>query len=239
MIYYKELKKELERSKYDKLTGDQQRDLIIKYRNGDQKAKELLMNSALRLIYKKAEYYSNGSELFDTDELFSEGYIYFQRKLDDFDLDHGSECKFVNYAIDHAVAYMIKYINKNKVMIHIPESSSDQIEMESIDMNMNVSNDTDTLHFKLKSNLPKTDYDTNKKDSLDRMTSLLTHFFTPIEADVLNALGSITEEYVYFDDLASKHKVTSQRLYQIKDKAIEKFKKKFGDTPQKVFSNLY
>ena len=81
--------------KYQVLTPEQEKELFIRYNNGDQAAKELLINSNLRLVMKIAGRYKvNSIQMLD---LIQEGNIGLQTAVERFDVSMGN--KLSTYAI--------------------------------------------------------------------------------------------------------------------------------------------
>lgn len=87
--YLKDIKK------YDPLTRDEEKDLFIKAKAGDMRAKDMLITCNLRFVVQVArEYQNQGLEL---EELIQEGNIGIIKAYEKFDYTRGN--KFITYAV--------------------------------------------------------------------------------------------------------------------------------------------
>lgn len=95
---------------YKLLTSEEMKELFIKYNEGDESAKELLINSNLRLVVQIAKrfYYSN-VQLAD---LIQEGNIGLIKAIEKFDIQR--DFKFSTYAIPMIKQIMQRYIEEKK-----------------------------------------------------------------------------------------------------------------------------
>lgn len=110
--------------KYPLLTAEEEKQLTIKMREGDLKARTKLIESNLRLVIKIAKkYQGQGLELID---LIEEGNLGLMKAVDKFEPD--MECRFSTYAtwwIRQSIERAI--INQTRV-IRIPVHVSDDIK---------------------------------------------------------------------------------------------------------------
>lgn len=110
--------------KYPLLTAEQEKELTLKIKNGDQSARTKLIESNLRLVIKIAKkYQGQGLELID---LIEEGNLGLMKAVDKFEPD--MDCRFSTYAtwwIRQAIERAI--INQTRV-IRIPVHVSDDIK---------------------------------------------------------------------------------------------------------------
>jgi len=107
-----------EMAKFDVLTPDQEYELINKAQKGDEKAKNLVINSNLRFIVTAAKKYTSDPHMLL--ELISEGSIGLMEALNRFDNTRGF--RFISYAvwwINQSIHYY--YASKNS-MVRIPQN---------------------------------------------------------------------------------------------------------------------
>jgi len=95
--------------KYPLLTEDEERELLLIYKNSDvekdkEKAKEKLINSNLRFVISIAKKLGNGDNFFD---LVNEGNIGLIKSIEKFDID--KKCRLITYAVSWIVAYIKNY----------------------------------------------------------------------------------------------------------------------------------
>lgn len=103
-------------SKYPLLTDEEETEIISKIKEGDEKAKEKLINSNLRFIISIAKQYQNkGVELAD---LISAGNIGLIKAISHFDNTYN--CKFISYAVWWIRDSILKEILEYGKIIKIP-----------------------------------------------------------------------------------------------------------------------
>ena len=91
------------------LTNDEMIDLFRKYQNGDQFAKEDLVNGNLKLVLSILKKYNNRTD--NMDDLFQVGCIGLIKAIDNFDLSH--EVKFSTYAVPMILGEVKRYLRDN------------------------------------------------------------------------------------------------------------------------------
>lgn len=98
------------------LTREQEYDLSLKARAGDEEAKKRLVAANLRFVVQMAKRYSGGNlSLLD---LVSEGNIGLLRAVETFDPDKGFH--FISYAVHWIKQSIIKAISEKSKMVRIP-----------------------------------------------------------------------------------------------------------------------
>lgn len=83
-------------------------DLFKKYQNGDELAKEELINGNLKLVLSILKKYNNRDNM---DDLFQVGCIGLIKAIDNFDLSH--EVKFSTYAVPMILGEIRRYLRDN------------------------------------------------------------------------------------------------------------------------------
>ena len=105
---------EIER--YPLLTAEKEKELFIRYKNGDESAKELLINSNLRLVMKIAKRYKgSGIKILD---LIQEGNIGLVKAVERFDVKKGN--KLSTYATWWIRQAITRYIPSAYLQYSIP-----------------------------------------------------------------------------------------------------------------------
>jgi RNA polymerase primary sigma factor len=106
------------------LTYDEERELAIAKGNGDNKAKEKLVNANLRLVVKIAKNYMNlEPSLID---LIQEGNLGLIRAAEKFDYKMG--CRFSTYASYWIKHYITRFIAKKSRTIRVPIRKGDMFK---------------------------------------------------------------------------------------------------------------
>ncbi|KUK09217.1 MAG: RNA polymerase sigma factor [Caldanaerobacter subterraneus] len=96
-------------SKLPVLKPSKQRELLIRMKNGDKKAREEFINSNLRLVLSVIQRFNNRGE--SVDDLFQVGCIGLIKAIDNFDLDQN--VKFSTYAVPMIIGEIRRYLRDN------------------------------------------------------------------------------------------------------------------------------
>lgn len=100
-----------------KLTDQQQKELIEQYcYNGDEKAKERLIEGNLRFVVSVAKQYNVSSV--DFEDLVNEGNIGLQEAIERFNPEKG--VKFISYAVWWVRRNIIMYLNEHSRSVKLP-----------------------------------------------------------------------------------------------------------------------
>ena len=104
-------------SKLPVLTNEEKESLMIKIKQGDQKAREKFIGGNLRLVLSVIQRFNNRGE--NPDDLFQIGCIGLIKAIDNFDTSH--EVKFSTYAVPMIIGEIRRYLRDNN---HIRVSRS-------------------------------------------------------------------------------------------------------------------
>jgi RNA polymerase sporulation-specific sigma factor len=96
-------------SKLPVLKPSKQRELLIRMKNGDKKAREEFINSNLRLVLSVIQRFNNRGE--SVDDLFQVGCIGLIKAIDNFDLNQN--VKFSTYAVPMIIGEIRRYLRDN------------------------------------------------------------------------------------------------------------------------------
>ena len=91
------------------LSNDEQMKLFRKFQNGDENAKEELINGNLKLVLSILKPYNNRTD--NLDDLFQVGCIGLIKAIDNFDLSH--EVRFSTYAVPMILGEIKRYLRDN------------------------------------------------------------------------------------------------------------------------------
>ena len=96
-------------SKLPELKEKEKRELLLKMRNGDTKARETFINGNLRLVLSVIQRFNNRGE--NVDDLFQVGCIGLMKSIDNFDLTQN--VKFSTYAVPMIIGEIRRYLRDN------------------------------------------------------------------------------------------------------------------------------
>ena len=99
-------------SELETLNSDEMTTLFKKIKDGDEYARELLVNGNLKLVLSILKRFSNRCE--NMDDLFQIGCIGLLKAIDNFDLNH--EVKFSTYAVPMILGEIKRYIRDNNAI---------------------------------------------------------------------------------------------------------------------------
>ena len=105
------------------LSASEENDLFLKYKNGDEKAREKIINSNYKLVKTIASKYV--SRYISYDDLFQEGVIGLMKAVSNFDVSRNF--KFSTYAIWWIRQVITRYVQNNKSTIRKPAYISEKL----------------------------------------------------------------------------------------------------------------
>lgn len=110
--YFKDLRK------LKVYSGEEQLELIKKYKKGDKSAFTKLIESNLRFVVSIAKEYANLNPNILLEDLINEGNLGLIRAFDKF--DETKEFKFISYAVWWIRQHITSYISENSSSVRIP-----------------------------------------------------------------------------------------------------------------------
>ena len=99
-------------SKLPVLKEKEKRELLLKMRNGDTKARETFINGNLRLVLSVIQRFNNRGE--NVDDLFQIGCIGLMKAIDNFDVTQN--VKFSTYAVPMIIGEVRRYLRDNNAI---------------------------------------------------------------------------------------------------------------------------
>ena len=172
------------------LTNEEMIELFKKYQQGDNNAKEELINGNLKLVLSILKKYNNRTD--NMDDLFQVGCIGLIKAIDNFDLSH--EVKFSTYAVPMILGEIKRYLRDNN-SVRISRSIKD-IAYRALKVKEDLTN-------KL-----------NKEPSVDTIAKELN--LTPFEVN--QALESMKDTISMFEPIYSDGGDTIYLADQLEDK---------------------
>ena len=172
------------------LTNEEMIELFKKYQQGDNNAKEELINGNLKLVLSILKKYNNRTD--NMDDLFQVGCIGLIKAIDNFDLSH--EVKFSTYAVPMILGEIKRYLRDNN-SVRISRSIKD-IAYKALKVKEDLTN-------KL-----------NKEPSVDTIAKELN--LTPFEVN--QALESMKDTISMFEPIYSDGGDTIYLADQLEDK---------------------
>lgn len=91
------------------LSNEEMTELFKKFKEGDKKAKEEIINGNLKLVLSILRKYNNRTD--NMDDLFQIGCVGLIKAIDNFDLSHG--VKFSTYAVPMIIGEVKRYLRDN------------------------------------------------------------------------------------------------------------------------------
>ncbi len=94
------------------LSNDEKNELLLRTKNGDKKARDLLINGNLRLVLSIIQRFAGKAD--DPDDLFQVGCIGLIKAIDHFDVEIG--VKFSTYAVPMIIGEIRRYLRDNNML---------------------------------------------------------------------------------------------------------------------------
>lgn len=133
-IYYNELKK------YKPLEREEEKELLIKAKNGDEKAKNKIIAANLRFVFDTAKKYrGKGVSMPD---LVAEGNLGIMRAIDKFDTNY--DVKFFCYAVWWIKQAMLSAIKNAQERSNYEKNNDDEIKNEFEGILDDINDDTES-----------------------------------------------------------------------------------------------
>ena len=213
--------------KYKITTKEEEIEIIKRIKNGDEKAKELLVCGNLRFVISIAKKYQNLG--FELKELISEGNLGLMKAVDKF--DYSSEnIRFLTYAVWWIRQSIINFLNENSRLIRLPVNIINEISafkkenftLEEMSKNAQECLNHTYIDYNNLENLIEENCCNNEEyniinESLKELTEtelfIITKFFG------LDGFDSKTLE-----EISKELALTKERVRQIKNKAVIKIR---------------
>ncbi len=107
-----------EATSFPLLTETMEKELFLRYRNGDLEARDKIIVSNLRFVIKLAKRFYHGSSKFTFLDLISEGNAGLIKAVNLYNLDYGN--RFSSYAYEWILRYMRDFVKRQYRSVKIP-----------------------------------------------------------------------------------------------------------------------
>lgn len=133
------------------LTPEEEKEELIKMKNGDAKAKEKLINHNLRLVAHVVKKYSTAG---DADDLISVGTIGLIKAINSFELNKGTQLStYAARCIDNEILMLIRLTKKHNQVISLEENFGKDKDGNEISLQDIIANEDDDLHSQVEANI--------------------------------------------------------------------------------------
>jgi RNA polymerase primary sigma factor len=233
-LYYNELKN------IPELTKDEFKILFEKYKNGNQKSKDIIIKCNLKLAVYFANKYKNVNPAIELDDLISEANIGLIKSLDLYDLS--KEIKFSYYASFWIKKALIDYIS-NFNLINKPYSFNKQIDVKIKELTQELQTEVDETLLEYYSTFSLNEilnyfntptysnqeinlFEEEEKEEYNiELIKSFIQFLNEKEQQVLNYFFGINQNKLCYKEIAKKINLSERRVYQIRNNALNKIKK--------------
>ena len=206
------------------LTNAEMKELFIQLQEGDESAKETLINGNLKLVLSIVQRFHNRCE--NMDDLFQVGCIGLVKSIDNFDLKH--EVRFSTYAVPMIMGEIKRYLRDNQVIRvsrHLKDLAYRAFQLKE-----------DYIHQHQKE--PSVAYlaqmlEVKEKDIVDALdsTQSVLSIFEPVynsDGDELYLLDQIKDDH---DEITKLSNVMALKksLHRLKGKELDIIRKRYYD----------
>lgn len=116
-MYFTQIKR------YERLSHDQELEVALRIRNGDEAARQRLVNANLRLVVSVAEKYAKDEQLLL--DLIQEGNVGLMMAVDKF--SSSFNVHFATYAYPWITQYILRYIQSKLPAIYLPSRKEEEV----------------------------------------------------------------------------------------------------------------
>jgi len=210
--------------KYKELSMSEEIELITLAQNGDNKAKDAVINANLRFVVSVAKHYKGlGLDILD---LINEGAIGLQNALNKFDVNKGN--KFISFAVTCIRQQIMLAIDNDSRLVRLPHNAykEEVNNYGTTSMDAPLGNDEDgnekTYLDTFSSDLIANKYD--HVQSIEYKVKSLLNGLTAKEKQVIVLTFGLGCQQEFEDTIAKKLNLTNERVRQIKHEALNKMR---------------
>jgi len=231
--YYNELKN------IPQLNDNEFKIHFIKYKNGNEKSKEIIIKSNLKLAVYFAKKYKNVNQLIDFDDLISEANIGLIQAIEMYDIN--KEVQFSYYASFWIKKALIDFITSNN-LVKQPQNNYPQIEKKIKELEQVLEseiNDSILMYNSLftshqidnyfnKPSIVTTLIDIVDEECIEELN--LSKYFNNLnnnERLIIEQFYGINQPKLEYKEIAKQLNLSTRRIYQIKNNALKKIKKDY------------
>lgn len=197
------------------LTSEEERECFEKYKNGDQKAKDKLINHNLRLVAHIVKKYSGSSE---ADDLISVGSIGLIKAINSFEYGRGTQLStYAARCIENEILMLLRLNKKHSKTISIQDSLGQDKDGNDIEL-MDIISDMDEESL----------FDVVSNNILgDKILHIVNSFLPPREAQIIKLRYGLEGNPVLTQrEIAQKLGISRSYISRLETKALETIKEK-------------
>ena len=194
------------------LTTEEEKTYILKMKNGDQKARKLLIEHNLRLVAHIVKKYSNAG---DADDLISAGTIGLIKGIDTFKYDKGSQLStYCARCVENEILMLLRLNKKHNLVYSLEESLGKDTDGNEILLGDTIGTDTDELAISVENTILSENIDRILKQKLSaREYKILCMRYG------LNNSPALTQR-----EVAKKLNISRSYISRLENKALETIK---------------
>ena len=133
------------------LTPEEEKDALIKMKNGDKNAKETLINHNLRLVAHVVKKYSTAG---DADDMISVGTIGLIKAINTFEMEKGTQLStYAARCIENEILMLLRLTKKHNQVLSLEESFGKDKDGNEICLQDIIANETDDLHAEVETSI--------------------------------------------------------------------------------------
>ncbi len=175
------------------LTGEEKKELLMRARSGDNKAREKLIDGNLRLVLSIVQRFANRHE--NMDDLFQVGCIGLIKSIDNFNVE--LDVKFSTYAVPMIIGEIRRYLRDNN-SIRVSRSVRD-LAYRALQVKEQLTNEN------------------QKEPTMDELSKVLNEK----KEDIVCALEAITEPVSLYDPVYSDSGDSVSVIDQLRDSSSD------------------
>jgi len=202
------------------LSEEQERQLSARIRQGDERAKNKLIEANLRLVVSVARQYQ-GQGL-PMDDLVSEGNIGLMKAAAKFDGERG--LRFAPYAVAFIRQHIERALKKESSERRLENNRDGQ--SRSVDAPLGANSNLSLLSVLVDANAPMADERTYNH-AVETAVEYALATLQGREIQVIESYFGIAQDYLTMQEIADEMGIKRERVRQIRDRAIRRLRKAY------------
>lgn len=206
------------------LTAEEEKKYFKKFKQGDKKAKDILVNHNLRLVAHIVKKYSGAGE---ADDLLSVGSIGLIKAINSFEYEKGTQLStYAARCIENEILMLLRVNKKHKNVASLQETLGQDKEGNDIELLDVLPSQDEDLDLVVEGNI-----------IIDKIKKLIEEKLTQREADIIKmrygiaGIPALTQR-----EVAKKLGISRSYISRLETKALEIIKQELGKTY--AFSDL-
>lgn len=203
------------------LSPEEEKECFEKFKKGDKKAKDKLINHNLRLVAHIVKKYSGSGE---ADDLISVGSIGLIKAINSFEYGKGTQLStYAARCIENEILMLLRLNKKHSKIVSIQESLGQDKDGNDIELMDIISDeDEDTVYDEVANNILG-----------DKINNLVNTHLPKREAEILKLRYGLENNPVLTQrEIAKKLGISRSYISRLETKALETIKQRFDDDKQ-------